>query len=261
MSSDEMEFGFREPAAAYVSGSQKARVWTERWVSEWLYCPNCGNSQINQFTANLPVADFYCPSCHDQYELKSQKKPFGKKIANGAYKTKIERLASAKNPNLMLLNYDAERKSVQEICIVPKHFFVPEIVEERTPLAPTARRAGWIGSNILLWQIPQAGRIQIVKSGAVVPKDRVLEQWRQTVFLRDQSIESRGWLMEVMKCVDVFGDRDFYLNEVYLFELSLAAKYPKNNNIRAKIRQQLQILRDSGYIDFVSPGHYRRIPK
>jgi thiamine pyrophosphate-dependent acetolactate synthase large subunit-like protein len=41
-----MKFGFKEPSANYVSGSQRARVWTEQWVSEWLYCPNCGNPEI-----------------------------------------------------------------------------------------------------------------------------------------------------------------------------------------------------------------------
>jgi len=43
--------------------------------------------------------------------------------------------------------------------VVPKHFFVRAIIERRNPLAATARRAGWIGSNILLDQVPDAGKI------------------------------------------------------------------------------------------------------
>ncbi|MER9672562.1 hypothetical protein NKJ17_06335 [Mesorhizobium sp. M0208] len=50
--------GFQETQAAYDSGSQSARIWTERWASEWLYCPNCGNSRLTQFPANLPVPIF-----------------------------------------------------------------------------------------------------------------------------------------------------------------------------------------------------------
>jgi type II restriction enzyme len=254
-----MKFGFREPQTNYVSGSQRARVWTEQWVSEWLYCPNCGNPEILQFPANLPVADFYCPRCSDQYELKSQKKPFGAKLVNGAYATKMERLKSATNPNLLLLSYDASKASVTDICIIPKHFFVREIVERRKPLAATARRAGWIGSNILLSRVPISGRIHIVQGGIVVPRESVLEQWRQTLFLRAQPAETRGWLIEVMKCVDVFGEREFDIDEIYAFEPMLARLYPDNNNVRPKIRQQLQVLRDSGYLEFLARGRYRRI--
>jgi type II restriction enzyme len=254
-----MKFGFKEPTTSYVSGSQRARVWTEQWVSEWLYCPNCGNPEILQFPANLPVADFYCPRCNDQYELKSQKKAFGAKLANGAYAAKMERLRSASNPNLLLLSYDATSASVRDICIIPKHFFVPEIVERRKPLAASARRAGWIGSNILLSRVPVSGRIHIVQGGIVVPRENVLEQWRQTLFLRAQPAETRGWLIEVMKCVDVFGDREFGIDEIYAFEPMLAQLYPGNHNVRPKIRQQLQVLRDSGYLEFLARGRYRRI--
>jgi hypothetical protein len=254
-----MKFEFREPRTNYISGSQKARVWTEQWVSEWLYCPNCGNPEILQFPANLPVADFYCPRCNDQYELKSQKKPFGAKLANGAYFTKMERLKSASNPNLLLLSYDVGKESVTDICIIPKHFFAPEIVEQRKPLASTARRAGWIGSNILLGRIPQSGRIHVVQNSIVVPQKYVLQQWKQTLFLRNEPAEARGWLIEVMKCVDSFDDHEFHIDEIYAFEPVLARIYPGNNNVKPKIRQQLQVLRDNGYLQFVSRGRYRRI--
>ena len=253
-----MKFGFREPQASYTSGSQKARVWTEQWVSEWLYCPNCGNPELLQFPANLPVADFYCPKCNDQYELKSQKKPFGATLANGAYSTKIERLESASNPNLLLLSYSAGKASVTDICIIPKHFFVPDIVQKRKPLGLTARRAGWVGSKILLGKVPQSGRIHIVQNSVAVPREHVLAQWSQTLFLRSQSLNARGWLIEVMKCVDIFGLREFQIDEIYAFEPALSQVYPDNNNIRPKIRQQLQVLRDSGYLEFVSRGRYRR---
>ena len=40
---------------------------------------------------------------------------------------------------------------------------------------------------------------------------------------------------------------------------SLQAKYPLNRNVRAKIRQQLQILRDKGLVRFVGRGRYRAV--
>lgn len=36
------------------------------------------------------------------------------------------------------------------------------------------------------------------------------------------------------------------------------ARYPRNRHVDAKLRQQLQILRDIGIVEFVRPGHYRR---
>ena len=37
---------------------------------------------------------------------------------------------------------------------------------------------------------------------------------------------------------------------------ALAEQYPNNNNVKAKIRQQLQVLRDAGILTFLTPGHY-----
>lgn len=253
-----MKSGFDEPQARFESGSQNARVWTERWVADWMYCPNCGHPQLTQFTANLPVADFFCSACSDQFELKSQKKAFGAKVADGAYGTKIERLSAATNPNLLLLSYDLGRAAVKDVFIVPKHFFVPDIVEKRKPLADTARRAGWVGSNILLGKVPEAGRIFLFRNGTEEPKDAVLAKWQQTLFLRDQGVEARGWLVEVMKVVDIVGRPEFTIEDVYAFEKHLGALYPNNSNVRPKIRQQLQVLRDVGYIQFTSRGHYQR---
>ena len=149
-----MKLGFEETQTPYSSGSQSARAWTERWVSNWVYCPNCGNPKISSFPANRPVADFFCTSCEEEFELKSQKAKFGAKIVDGAFRTMCERLAAANNPNLLLLSYNRTAFSVISLFVVPKHFFVREIIEERKPLAPTARRAGWIGCNILLSQFP-----------------------------------------------------------------------------------------------------------
>lgn len=252
-----MKLGFEDPQVPYSSGSQTARVWTEHWVSQWLYCPNCGNPKINQFRANQPVADFFCPSCSEQYELKSQKTSFGTKILDGAFRTMCERLASNENPNLLLMNYNRDSKSVRSIFVIPKHFFVREIIEERKPLAAHARRAGWIGCNILLGQVPEAGKIYFVRDGELRPKEHVLSQWQRTLFLRNESAAAKGWLVEVMKCVDLIGKKEFDLDDVYAFEQRLKGIYPNNQHVKQKIRQQLQVLRDNGYLDFVSRGHYR----
>lgn len=252
-----MKLGFAESQSSYTSGSQSARVWTEAWVKAWAYCPHCGNAKMSQFPNNSPVADFLCATCEEEFELKSQKNKFGPKVSDGAYKTKCERLAASNNPNLLLMNYDRSSLAVVNLFIVPKHFFVPEIIQERKPLAATARRAGWIGSNILLSEVPVSGKIHIVQNGVIRPKDQVLEEWQKTLFLRSTSLEARGWLLDVLKCLESFGTRDFTLDEVYAFERRLGDLYPGNQNVRPKIRQQLQYLRDRGFVEFVSRGNYR----
>jgi hypothetical protein len=252
-----MKLGFEESQTPYASGSRSARAWTEQWVRTWAYCPNCGASKINSFPNNSPVADFHCATCKEEYELKSQKTRFGSKVLDGAFKAKCERLAADNNPNLFLMNYNRDQLSVVNLFVVPKHFFVREIIEERKPLAATARRAGWIGSHILLNQIPQSGKIFIVRDGKIEPKDSVLAKWSRTLFLRDEDQEARGWLLEVMKCVETIGKNEFKIDDVYAFEDRLSRLYPDNRNVKPKIRQQLQFLRDRGYLDFVSRGHYR----
>ena len=258
MSDPPLHLGFEEAPTPFEGPTQRARVWTENWVRTWLFCPSCGESRVNQFGGNRPVADFYCPSCHEEYELKSQKKRFGPRIVDGAFRSMCERVAATNNPSLVLMNYDPIGLAVTNLFFVPKHFFVREIIQERRPLAPTARRAGWVGCNILLGEIPDAGKIFWVRDGVQIARSVVLDQWRATAFLREQGEGARGWLLEVMKCVDLVGRREFDLADVYAQEARLHALYPGNQNVRPKIRQQLQVLRDHGYIEFLGRGRYRR---
>jgi type II restriction enzyme len=252
-----MKLGFEEAQTPYVSGPQRARAWTEQWTKTWVFCPSCGNSTISQFENNRPAADFFCPNCSEEYELKSQKGNFGRKVLDGAFRSMCARLASSNNPNLFLLNYDLSKLEVTNLIVVPKQFFVQETIEERKPLALTARRAGWIGCNILLNQIPSLGKISIIQNGQPQPRELVVSQWRRTLFLREESAEARGWLIEVMKCVEAIDRQEFTLDDVYAFEGILSETYPNNRHVKQKIRQQLQVLRDHGYLEFVSRGNYR----
>lgn len=251
----DMERGFSEAPATYTSASQIARVDTELWAATWMFCPNCGNPKLSRYGANRPVADFYCRDCGDQFELKSQARRFGRKLANGAYSTKMERLASDSSPNLLLLQYDRAARVVENLSVVPRCFFTPSVIECRKPLAATARRAGWVGSNILLEGIPASGRIDIIKDGGI-RGDLILEEWGRIRFLKERRGEARGWLVDVMSCIDRLGKRRFTLSEVYGAEDHLARIYPGNRNVRPKIRQQLQVLRDNGYLTFLGNGSY-----
>lgn len=241
----------------YSNPTQQIRVMTESWVGKSIFCPNCGGG-LSRFENNAPVADFYCGHCSEEYELKSKNGEMGKKIVDGAYSTMIERLQSANNPNFFFLTYDKFTLEIRNFLTIPKYFFVPAIIEKRKALSPTARRAGWVGCNIEVSNIPEIGKIFFVQNGVRKSKDEVLEKWSKTDFVRGtQNIEAKGWLLDVLLCVEKIKKNEFSLDDVYAFEGILKAKHPSNNNVQAKIRQQLQFLRDKGVLDFVGRGQYR----
>lgn len=245
-------------ATNYKNNSQKIRVLTENWVDNQIFCPNCGNKSIDNYECNKPVADFYCSNCKEDYELKSKKDYVGNKIVDGAYRTMIERLNSNNNPNFFFLSYDSRKYEVINFLVIPKHFFVPKIIEKRKPLSPTAKRPNWVGCNIILKDIPEAGRIYYVKNGVDTPKQKVITNWQKTEFLRkEDNFAAKGWLLDTMRIIDKLGKLEFNLDEIYSFEKDLSEQYPHNQHIKDKLRQQLQILRDKGFLKFVSRGHYK----
>ena len=244
-------------ADTYTSASQKARVLTENWVLGQIYCPNCGEN-ITNYGNNKPVADFFCKKCTEDFELKSKKGKFGKKVSAGAYTQMIKRIKSDSKPNFFFMAYVVKVLGVDNFFVVPKHFIVPEIIEQRKPLAVTARRAGWVGSNILFSKIPQAGQIFYVENGKEVAKSDVLQKWQKTLFLKQvKKTEAKGWILDIMNCIDALNKKEFSLQDVYKFEQDLFVLHPENKNIKPKIRQQLQFLRDKGYLEFIAPGKYR----
>jgi len=172
----------------------------------------------------------------------------------------LERIGSGKSPNLLLLRYDRSPGRVRDFLAIPKYFFVPSLVERRSPLAPTARRAGWVGCTLRLSEIPARGRIYVIRDGVAEPKPSVLAAWRSTTFLGDVlDASARDGLTSVMACIERLGSQTFTLGELYAFESELRIRFPNNRHIRAKIRQQLQVLRDRGYLEFIGRGRYRLV--
>ena len=244
-------------AEKYHSPSQKIRVATESWVKNQIYCPACGYS-VNNYENNKPAADFFCIRCKEDYELKSKKDYIGNKIVDGAYGSMIDKLQNNNAPNFFLLTYSLRELEILNFLVIPKHFFIPDIIEKRKPLSMGARRAGWIGCNISLEGIPNTGKIFYIRDKNIESKKNVLGQWKRTLFLRDEkeSLE-KGWILDIMNCIDRLGKRDFALNELYAFENLLKTKHPNNRHIKDKIRQQLQFLRNKGYLNFVAKGRYK----
>ncbi len=253
-----MDLTFNQQLAKnYKSEPQKIRVLSEAWVKENGYCPSCGIQPLAEFANNQPVADFYCTHCAEQFELKSKKAQLSNIVNDGAYETMIERINSDNNPSFFFLTY-SKALSVNNFLIIPKHFFKPDIIVKRKPLSATAKRAGWVGCNIDLRQVPESGKVFLVKNQQVISRDYVTQKFRQTLFLREQNQLARGWTLDVMSCVDKL-DKQFTLQKVYTFADELQLKHPDNNHIQDKIRQQLQILRDKGMIEFLGRGCYQKL--
>lgn len=245
-------------AERYHNKSQIARVLTEKWTETYMYCPICGCPNILKFPNNRALADFYCPNCKNEFEQKSKNGKFRRKMAGGAYSAFIKRINSNNNPDFFLMSYSLEKMRVENMFFVPGHFFVPDAVEKRKALSENARRAGWIGYNILLDKIPVQGRIAIVKDGIVLDRTDVLNQVKLAQMVKTENIADRGWLMDILHCVNAIASDVFTLDEIYFFEKELAAKHPNNHNIQAKIRQQLQQLRDRRIISFLGRGRYQK---
>lgn len=245
-----------ELSSDYKSNSQKTRVFTEPFVEENFYCPYCGASIIG-CKNNDKVRDFDCSKCNENYELKSkQGKSLGKIVPDGAYNSMIERIKNNSNPNFYFLNYDKENFDVINFCAVPNYFFTPNIIIPRKKGIPN--RPNYIMCNIDISGIPNSGKIFYIKDKKIIDKSKVLEDWNKTSFLKEsRDVDSKGWILDTLKCIEKLEKTDFTLNDMYQFEKELKLKHPQNNNIQAKIRQQLQILRDKNYLSFTSRGNYK----
>ena len=244
-------------AENYTSNSQRIRVMSEAWVAENMFCPCCGYCNIVQYENNRPAADFHCESCGETFELKSKRGTIGRKIADGSYSAAIQRVESNENPELLVLQY--QHLTVKSLTLIPKYFFTPSVIQRRAPLPPTARRAGWIGCNILYSEIPDQGKIPVIKDGRIVEKSMVLAAYKRSKALYIADMNRRGWLFDVLQCVNEISKVNFTLADMYQFTESLARKHPDNHNIQPKIRQQLQVLRDKGYITFLGNGQYQKV--
>jgi len=243
-------------ALAFKNPAQMTKHVTEAWARNQLYCLSCGSPNLDY--PNRPVLDFECPSCKEQYELKSKKGKFGRRVVNSAYDKKIEKIKAQQNPSFLFLEYELPSWKVVNLFALPRHVFFPDMIEPRAPLRETAQRAGWVGSIIVLGKLPVDSRVYLVRGGLVVPEKEVLQKWASLSLFRKVPLALRGWALDVWNLIKNF-DGEFNLREAYEFEDTLKSIHPKNRHIREKIRQQLQWLRDAGFVEFKGKGRYNMV--
>ena len=147
---------------------------------------------------------------------------------------------------------------------------VERIASEFDALFSAARLSSPITSEIMtdaqaiLDQIPRRDRRTDRRLAAA--SKRLLEQEPDTdsrVFQAGSNTVLAGltgWKQEVFRLLDRSGLPDrFALDDAYGFEPILARKFPQNANVKPKIRQTLQYLRDLGLLEFTGRGEYRKL--
>jgi type II restriction enzyme len=127
----------------------------------------------------------------------------------------------------------------------------------RKPLNPHARRAGWVGCNILLSKIASLGKIVLVTGYQSLDANKVRSWYQSLKPIRSIKTEVRGWTLDMLQIVRRINKQEFSLSDAYSFEKELSKCHPDNSNIRPKIRQQLQVLRNLGWLQFQGRGRYR----
>jgi type II restriction enzyme len=244
-----------ELALGLKSGSQIARRITEAWGAKNLYCAACPTKLVEATPPNTRAIDFLCRYCGGGYQLKAGRGWSESRVPDASYNAMIAAIRANATPNLLVMQYSPEW-TVRNLLLVPSFFLTESAIEKRPPLAPTARRAGWIGCNILLRAIAEDGKLRLVRDSIGIDPKLVRRQYQRIRELARLAPEVRGWTLDVLRVVRNLNRPTFTLAEVYQSEPTLAALHPQNKNVRPKIRQQLQVLRDMGFLRFDRPGCY-----
>jgi type II restriction enzyme len=240
----------------YRSKAQIARVASEAWCADQMYCPACKSDSLIPTRNNTAAVDFTCPKCTQPYQLKSTKALLKNRIVDASYSAMVRAIRNDQTPNLFLIQYSPSW-TIINLTLIPRFFFTESAIEKRKPLSATARRAGWVGCDILLNKIAADGRIPVVTNGIALSPPQVRQRYEHVRPLGTLGVKVRGWTLDVLDVVRKIGKRQISLSDVYELEGPLQDAHPENKNVRAKVRQQLQVLRDLGFLEFEGHGQYR----
>lgn len=243
-------------ADGYKSPSQRARVVTEGWATKELYCPACSQERLTPTPPNTRAVDFECHQCMQSYQLKGKSSAFTGKVIDGAYEIMMAALRSDTAPNLLLLHYSPTAWAVANLMLVPAFAFSSSAIEIRKPLAPTARRAGWVGCFIVLSRIPPEARINLVVDGQTISPSSVRAKYQRLLPLKQIAVQERGWTLDVLNVARSLNRSEFTNEDMYAHKEVLEKLHPENRHVTDKIRQQLQILRDTGFLTHVGRGRW-----
>jgi len=231
--------------------TQAIKVLTEYWTANNIFCPVCW-SALMQHKIDKPVNDLFCRECSADFELKSSKWNLWKTIPWWDYEVMVKTMLE--NPmHLFVLKY-SEDYTIKNFLVVPKYFFIPEIIQKRNTSKVKQKNWKirlWTWWNILFDKIPESWKIHYIKDWTYKTRTEILEEWERVKFLEKTKEKSKWWIFDVMICIEKLWKKVFHRKELNIFYDELKLKYPNNNNVDAKVRQQLQFLRDRGYLEFI----------
>jgi type II restriction enzyme len=238
--------------------TQRARVITEAWFGSEAYCLNCNSEKLCPTTAGTIARDFVCPVCSQPYELKSAAKAHTRIVQDGGFDSMMRRVRAQEAPALMLMHYSPEW-CVQGLIAIHPVFLTSAVVRKRAKphIRPRSRKEYWM-CDLDLTVIPPDGKIVIVDGEVARSECDTRREFRESKRFAEIPVANRGWTALVLAAVRKIGKTEFSLDDVYAHEEAMHAVYPTNSHVRPKIRQQMQVLRDLGYIEFLSKrGEYR----
>jgi len=121
--------------------------------------------------------------------------------------------------------------------VIPDDEYIAMYAELREREQATERRAG---RDTSLRKLRRTFREKAASLRRPVPTRRDLIGWLELVY-------------------DALPDGEFTNDAVYASESEFQRQYPDNLNIRAKVRQQLQVLAAMGLIEHLARGHWRKL--
>jgi len=183
---------------------------------------------------------------------------FTTKVLDGAYGSMLKTIRENRTPTFLLLEYSTDW-SITGFTAVHHSLITEKSIVARKPLALTAKRAGWIGCSIVMPTIAVDGKIPIVRNNRIESPGVVRASFRKLENLSHLPYERRSWAATLLNLIRKLPEGSFKLADAYEFEGELKLIYPENNNIKPKIRQQLQILRDAGILVFLGEGRYQLV--
>jgi type II restriction enzyme len=185
--------------------------------------------------------------------LKAQRGKLGRIWRDSAYNPWVESFENETTPNLALMQYNIKDLSVVNLEVIPAFFIRPSCIRKWE----LSTRPNYWMCSILLHSVGPDAHIKIVTNGVEEDRRTVQERYRSFAWMRHLPHKTRGWTADVLRCIRELDKRSFTLKEVYAsYEKELQRLHPENRNVQAKIRQQLQILRDKNKIRFVGGGRY-----
>jgi type II restriction enzyme len=162
-------FGDISLGTGYISRPQRARKISESWIAANGYCLNCESNRLVPTATNTRSRDFFCDKCAHPYELKSKCGMFSTRILDGAYDAMLRTIREGKTPTFLLLEYSASWR-IDGLTAIHHSLITETSIQRRKPLASSARRAGWVGCNIVIPAIAVEGRIPILRDGIMQPR-------------------------------------------------------------------------------------------